>query len=452
MRQFKKIEEIVFGPAVDIEIPARVQQEITNQQYSSEKLIGWAQLLVLILFTVLYIFQPKKYLTPFFINPIPLILTTYFIICIVRLTLSYSRVILQWFLVLSIFADIALLFFLIWLFHIQYHLPAASYLKVPALMYIFIFIALRTLRFEPCYVILAGVMSAFGWFLMILYAFIVEPNASIAKNYLEYMTSNKILVGAEFDKIICILLTTGILAISLVRGKRMMMNAISKTIAAADLSRFFAPELAQSITHTNTKLQPGYGEKCIAAILHCDIRGFTSFAAQHDPTEAIELLTQYQHKMLKHILEFDGSVDKYLGDGILVSFGILIKNKKFAENAFKAAEQMVITARKWSLEREEKGLTPVHIGVAIAVGEVIFGVVGDSKRLEYTIIGDPVNLVAKLDKQCKVEHAEILAPVTSLEAAQNQGYESPFSIEKINAAKVEGVDKPLDLVKIILGY
>jgi len=98
-----------------------------------------------------------------------------------------------------------LLFGLIWCFHIQYGQPPAFYLKAPTLLYVFIFIALRALRFEARYVLISGFAAAAGWLALVVYAAAFDPRGmAVTRNYVEYMTSARILWGAEIDKVIAI--------------------------------------------------------------------------------------------------------------------------------------------------------------------------------------------------------------------------------------------------------
>ena len=113
-----------------------------------------------------------------------------------------------------------LLLGLIWSFHIQYAQPPSFYLKAPTVMYIFIFITVRALRFDATYVLAAGVAAAAGWLGMLAYAVTHDPAPEpITRDYIAYMTGNRILLGAEIDKIITILVVTGILAVVLVRAR-----------------------------------------------------------------------------------------------------------------------------------------------------------------------------------------------------------------------------------------
>ena len=148
------------------------------------------------------------------------ILATYLFFTLIRLYLVYKHRLPGWFISLSVVADIALLMITIWSFHLQYAQPPSFYLKAPTLLYIFIFIALRALRFEARYVVLAGIVSAIGWVLMFFYVIIAEPgNPMITRDYVQYLTSNSVLIGGELDKIISILMVTGILALAISRAR-----------------------------------------------------------------------------------------------------------------------------------------------------------------------------------------------------------------------------------------
>src|SRR5918996_421337 len=143
-----------------------------------------------------------------------------------------SERLIGWIQLAIIVTDMALLYCLIWSFHLQYMQPASFYLKAPTQQYVYIFIALRALRFEVQYVVLAGAAAALGWVVMIGYVLFADPhNAMITRNYVEYLTSNSILVGAEIDKIITIAAVTTILAFAIHAARRMMTQAAREGFA-----------------------------------------------------------------------------------------------------------------------------------------------------------------------------------------------------------------------------
>jgi adenylate cyclase len=167
------------------QLPQRVLQKINAHQANSERLIAWVQLLIAIIFSVLYAISPKTFSEDATFEPVPWVLSAYFIFTIIHIFHSHRNKPCDWFAYLSIIVDMALVYILIWSFHLQYMQPASFYLKVPTLLYIFIFIALRALRFEIKFILFAGAVAATGWLLMILYVIFSDPNQSmITKDYI----------------------------------------------------------------------------------------------------------------------------------------------------------------------------------------------------------------------------------------------------------------------------
>ncbi len=428
-------------------IPERVRHAIREQQESSEKLIAWVQLVVVSTFSVLYALSPKTSAVNPWLSPVALALLFYFLFTLLRLHLAYRGQIRGWLLGLSVIFDITLLMVLIWSFHLQYGQPASFSLKAPTLLYVFIFIALRALRFEPRYVVMCGVSAAAGWVLLVLYTVTASyPDTMITRNYVTYLTSNSVLVGAEFDKILSILMVTGIIAVVLMRAQRLLERSVAEEEAARDLSRFFSPEIVQQITQSEQRIRAGEGEARNAAILSVDIRGFTGLSNRLEPSALIKLLTDYEARMVQVIETNGGSVDKFLGDGILASFGAAVTNDSYAADAVRAADGAIAAADTWAAERQASGELPVRIGVAVASGRIIFGAVGSESRLEYTCIGDPVNLSAKLEKHNSATGTRALVDAETYALALQQGYTPLLTHDRQNAALVAGVDAPLDVV------
>ncbi len=427
-------------------LPERVKAAIRSQQDDSEVLIGWIQLSVVGTFGTLYLVSPKTFSAEATFEPVPWALAAYFGFTVVRLALAYARRLPGWFLGLSVVVDIGLLMALIFSFHLQYDQPPSFFLKAPTILYVFIFVALRALRFEARFVILTGLVAAAGWLLMVLYVITADPfDTMITRDYVAYMTSNSILLGAEFDKIVSILVVTAIIAVALVRARSLLISSVAEHAAAEDLSRFFAPEVAAKITGAEQQITAGQGELRQAAILSVDLRGFTRLAMELPPDDVIGLLTEYQSRVVPAIHGCEGSIDKFLGDGIMATFGAAMPTETYAADALRAVDAVVAAAAQWNAERRAGGLPEVRIGMAVATGPVIFGAVGDQDRLEYTVIGDAVNLAAKLEKHTKVEAVQGLTTAAGWQLAAQQGYAGADAPEIRAARQVEGVSGALDL-------
>jgi adenylate cyclase len=242
-----ELAAIAFVRRAKPALPERIARDIERQQTAGEIIVGWTQASAIVFFAVVYAISPKAFPagTPF--EPVPWTLGIYALFTAGRLLLAYRGQLSRGFVALSVVVDITVLMITIWSFHLQYRAPPAVYLKAPTLMYVFIFIALRTLRFEPGYVLLAGGCAALGWLGLYLYAVWGPDGAAFTHSYVEYVTSHKILRGAEIDKILSILAVTAILGLSLVRARELLARSATEEMAISDLSRFFAPEVAEQI-------------------------------------------------------------------------------------------------------------------------------------------------------------------------------------------------------------
>ena len=432
------------------ELPERVREAIQSQGDATERLIGWIQLAVVLTFATLYAISPKTFPAEQTFQPVPWVIGAYALFTLLRLALAYRISLPGWFLILSIVFDMALLFGLIWSFHIQYQQPASFYLKAPTLLYVFIFIALRALRFEARFVFAAGLAAAAGWLLMVLYVIMIDPdNTMITRDYVAYMTSNSILLGAEFDKMVSILMVAAILGVALIRGRALLVRAVTESAAVRELSRFFAPEVAERIRGAEQEVAVGSGELRDAAILNLDLRGFTRFARTRDPDEVMGLLAEYQHRMVQAIQEQGGSIDKFLGDGIMATFGVTEASENHAADALRALERTLALGAEWTASKRAEGIPCPEVNGAVATGRVMFGAVGDATRLEYTVIGDAVNLSAKLEQHNKTLHSRALTDGATFDLALAQGYAPAAEVRRLEGVKVAGLDQGVDLVVLV---
>ena len=428
-------------------LPERIISAIQDQQNIGERLVGWFLLAVVILFGLLYTASPKTFTPETTFAPVPWVLLGYLLLVLARLFIAYRSRMSDWMLYISVILDMALLLVLIWTFHVQYKQPPTFYLKSPTLLYIFIFITLRALRFQARFVITAGVVAAAGWILMAVYAMHATGGMDVVtRNYVDYMTSNRILIGAEIDKVVTILTVTAILTVAITRARRLLVRAVAESTAAHDLARFFSPEIVQRITAAEQEVKTGQGQARNAAILMTDIRGFTHMAATVEPDELMKILADYQSKLVPLIQQHGGSIDKFMGDGIMATFGAAVTTNNYAADALRAVDEIMAVTQIWQAECLAHEKPVPCVGAAVTTGRIIFGAVGDATRLEYTVIGDAVNLSAKLEKHTKKEGVRALCTVKAHQKAISQGYQPPGKRTKLTNRRVEGVAEPLDIM------
>lgn len=433
------LQDALLGQRVRAHLPQRVRDSIEQQQVQSEILIGWVQLTLVLFFIVLYTVTPKTSEgTPF--APVPFVLAAYLWFTVIRLSLARHQILPRWFVLVSVVGDIGLLMVLIWSFHLQYQQPAPFYLKAPTLLYVFIFIALRTLRFDPLYVLTAGFAAALGWVGLVGYALYATPDPDggalnvVTRNYVLYMTSNRVLIGAEVDKVISIMLVSAVLAVALVRARRLLIKAVADATAAEDLSRFVPPEVADQITTADTAIQPGDARVTTASILFCDIEGFSTISERVSPGELMQMLNEYFDVVSDVIDRHGGVITHFHGDAMLITFNTVKPDPDHAANALRTAVgiQRVLAGRTFG-----DGL-PFRTRCGINSGELILGAVGTGQRMLFTVYGDEVNIAARLEQLNKTYGTYILATEQTVRAAGGE-----FLCQPIGSIFVRGRKEPV---------
>ena len=445
----RRLRDWLFDGGGAENLPERVHDAIRQQQERSEIIIGWVQLLIVAALATVYESTSMPVgVVQFDYSFETQVFVIFGVFCIVRLFLAYRRLLRPWMLYLSVVADIALLMGLIYSFHYKYAQPAAFYLKAPTLLYVFLFIALRALRFEARFVLFTGLVAVIGWTVLVLYVLSGRggPDWPVTDDFVEYITSNSVLFHAEVDKVIAIAVTTIVLALAIARARHLLVRAVTEGAAARDLSRFFDPGVAQRIRSAAMSIKAGEGELRDVAILAVDLRGFTRLSTELAPAEVMKVLQDYQGRICPQIVGNGGSIDKFLGDGILASFGAVSPSESPAADALRAADAVLEAVELWARDRRGAGLAPLNVGMALAAGRVVFGAVGDGERLEFTVIGDAVNFTAKLEKHNKEEGTRALTDARTYALAETQGYNPPRNRERRSQRMVAGVAEPIDIV------
>ena len=410
----RTVQKSLWGTSSQAVLPEHVRTSVKRSQENSEIVIGWVQLAIVLTFGALYALAPKTFVPGQTVAPVPIVLTAYVAFTALRIVLAHLRRLPYWVLCLSVVLDVALLMGLIWSFHVQYQQPASFYLKVPTFLYLFIFIVLRALRFEAGFVVLAGLIGALGWLAMVGYATHIDPNdPMITKDYVEYMTSNSVLLGAEFDKVISVLIVTFILVLSLTRAQRLLVQATLEGTRARELSRFVPQEVAEDVVAHAEPIQTGAGEERLATILFIDLEGFTSVSEGLSPGELVTTLNDYFATVAKPLEQRGGVITQFQGDAILASFNVPKPNSEHAREAIEAAIEMqaLIHARPFG-----NGIQ-LRARVGINTGWVVGGLVGTPDRVAYTVHGDAVNLAARLEGLNKRFGSRILVSDATRQAA-----------------------------------
>ncbi len=198
---------------------------------------------------------------------------------------------------------------------------------------------------------------------------------------------------ADEDFDLCIAFA-GIAAVAIENGQfaqRIQRDALARS----NFERFFTPQLAKRIADSAESIRLG-GDKRTVAVLFSDVRGFTALAETMRPEEIASLLMEYFTEMVDCVFRNDGALDKFMGDEIMAQWGAPIGTENDADNAMKAALEMIRELRALNEGWRAKGRPELQVGIGLSYGEVFAGNIGSEKRLEFTIIGDTVNIANRL--------------------------------------------------------
>jgi adenylate cyclase len=180
-------------------------------------------------------------------------------------------------------------------------------------------------------------------------------------------------------------------------AKKLQQEALTRE----RFQRLLSPAIAEQVVSGKVEVAKG-GQLRETTVLFSDIRGFTSMSESRAAQEIVEMLNEYFEQMVEIVFRYEGTLDKFVGDEIMALYGSPVKHEDDAIRAVRTALDMLEVLEQWNTERVARGQVPVHIGIGINSGEVVAGYLGSSKALEYTVIGDSVNVGSRL---CSVAKA-----------------------------------------------
>jgi adenylate cyclase len=204
------------------------------------------------------------------------------------------------------------------------------------------------------------------------------------------------------------------------------------------LERFLSPAISRKITAEAADIRLG-GESQRITLLFADVRGFTTMAEKMKPREAVEVLNEFFARMTNVIFEHDGTLDKYLGDGLMALFGAPFALQNDAEAAVRAAVNMQKSLAELNMI---SGRSPLNIGIGIHTGEAVVGFLGTERRMDYTAIGDTVNVASRLTSQAGPGQIVISTATYALICRRIPCCQLP-------AMKLKGRDEPIEVHEVL---
>lgn len=187
----------------------------------------------------------------------------------------------------------------------------------------------------------------------------------------------------------------------------------------SNLARYFSPNMVDELMQSGGDLVKARTQ--IVTILFVDLIGFTSLSAQLPGVAVIETLRECLAFFEEAVFAHQGTLDKYLGDGLMATFGTPRPGPRDASNALACARHMAAETVAWNAERRARGLQPLHVGIGLHHGEAVLGDIGGERRLEFAVLGDTVNVARRIEEMTRSLDIAILASDAVIEAARREG-------------------------------
>jgi len=282
-------------------------------------------------------------------------------------------------------------------------LPPAIAMDTSRFLYFFMFLMQATFSFRPLLVLWCGfciVIARSGMWLWHLNQPGAFSNLDLKEQSVErWLESgsdlNFLFLGFAASELIVVILVSSGLAVVVGRSRRLVRNRLSAERRRASLARYFSPNVADRLDQSASELSTAKQQD--VAVLFADIVGFTKLCEQASPQDVVELLRDYHDRLGNAVFANYGTLDKYIGDGLMATFGTPDSSPQDASNALNCAFDMMDALEKWNVERQVAGHAPVKVGIGLHWGPVVVGDIGNERRLEYGVIGDTVNTASRLE-------------------------------------------------------
>lgn len=227
-------------------------------------------------------------------------------------------------------------------------------------------------------------------------------------------------------------------------GLMLMIEDISnEKRMKSTMSRYMDPGIADQLLNSSSEDIMG-GTNTTATVLFSDVRGFTTLTEELGAQGTVSFLNEYFTVMVDCIAKEEGMLDKFIGDAIMAAFGLPISHDDDEDRAVRASISMISELWKWNKEREAKGLKPADMGIGLNTDSVVSGNIGSPKRMDYTLIGDGVNLAARLESACKAYSARILISENTVKKLRGT-----YRIRDVDLVVVKGKTEPVGVYEVL---
>ena len=318
------------------------------------------------------------------------------------------------------------------------------------------------------YIILAGATLAYTWKTMFAVAWytilfwmlgyfwaiyqapfnpvISEQITEILKDYpdvLEQLHPDSIPLHARIQELFVFVIVAGILALNSWRSNNLLMRQAGAARERANLARYFAPSMVEHLAGRDKPLGEVRSQSVV--VMFVDIVGFTKMAEMASAEDTVKLLREFHARMEKAVFDNQGTLDKFLGDGLMITFGTPVPGDEDAANAINCSLQMQKSMDSWNVERQRRGEKAVRVSIGVHCGDAVLGDIGSERRLEFAVLGDVVNVCARLESMTRQIGVPVIVSNAVVQAAGGEAFAKQAGFNHHGPVDVRGRDESVDI-------
>ena len=297
------------------------------------------------------------------------------------------------------------------------HWPVAMQYHFGNFIYFFVLLSSATLAYSWRTVIAMGTWTSVLWFVGMVWVW-WQPDrnpgltAQVAAatggdhRLLDLISPNSIVFGARIQEIVVFMIVAVTLAVAVRRGNDLLIRHAAVERERGNLARYFSPNVVEELSRNDEPLKQVRTQN--VAVLFVDIVGFTSFADARTPEDVVRTLREFHALMEREVFRHFGTLDKYLGDGLMATFGTPFVGEADASNALRCAQAMMAASDRWNGERKAAGEVPIRVSLGLHYGPVVLGDIGLT-CLEFAVIGSTVNAASRLEAMTRALDCALVA-------------------------------------------
>ena len=282
--------------------------------------------------------------------------------------------------------------------------PVQMKLRPPAFPFFLLLIAWATFTLSPALVLAAALIAIATWSLGVgiiaaepgsILGFGLPQGPDLADSVSRYLDPRFVDTAAWASCVFTACLIAGILAVVVGRMRRLVHAQARVERARANLARHVSSNLVEELAAADEPFGPVRTEE--VAVLFVDIVGFTGLCERMAPWAIVAMLREFHGRMAGCVFEHGGTLDKFIGDSVMATFGTPHPGPRDAADALACARAMLSSLDDWNRARTAHGEVALRVGIGLHFGPVVLGDIGDERRLEFAVLGDTVNIASRLE-------------------------------------------------------